>query len=511
MSRRLIIALVLAAVAVLVVVLATRDGDDDAYVVRAVFDSGGFMVKGELVRVAGADVGEIESVDVTLPGEISSYEDGRPQAISGKAVIVMRINDPSFQDFRRDASCHIRPQSLIGEKFVDCRPTLPRAPGSPPPPLLREIPEGQPGEGQYLLPLENNSTSVDPDLINDINSLPYAQRFRLILNELGASLAGRGEDIREAVKRANPALRDAGRLIGILDEQREQLTQLAADSEEILGPFSREREHVAGFFANAGAAGEASSERGDELEESLRKFPEFLRQFRATMRSLGAFSDAASPVFADFDRASPAFAEATRLLTPFSAASTVALKSLGASGEVAGPLLRATTPVLRKTRDLARSGVVPTNELSRFLTSTQRTKGFDGLVDLIYNGAATNNGFDQYGHFARSLVTLTACFEYTVTPESQCTSNFNFGAEASSSSFADHYRLLQEKVESQGGDSGTSGGTAAGQPQQRRPAPISPGIPAAPAGPGLGENQQLGAEGLPSVPQRALLDYLLGP
>ena len=510
MSRRLAIGLVLAAIAVAIVIVATRGGEDDGYVVRAVFDSGGFMVKGELVRVAGADVGEVESVDVTQPGEISSYEDGRPQAVSGKAVIVLKINDPSFQDFRSDASCHIRPQSLIGEKFIDCRPTLPRAPGSPPPPALKKIPDGQPGEGQYLLPLENNSTSVDPDLINDIQSLPYAQRFRLILNELGASLAGRGEDIREAVKRANPALRDAGRLIGILEEQRRQLAQLASDSEQILGPFSREREHVAGFFSNAGAAGEASSERGDELEESLRKFPEFLRQFRATMRSLGAFSDAASPVFADFDRASPAFAEATRLLTPFSAASTVALKSLGASGEVAGPLLREAVPVIRKTRDLARSGVVPTNELSRFLVSTQRTKGFDGLVDLIYSGAAANNGFDQYGHFVRSLVTLTACFEYTVTPESQCTSNFNFGAEASSASFADHYRLLQEKLESQGGGE-PSGGTVAGQPPQRRPAPISPAVPAAPTGPGLGESRQLGAGELPLPQQRALLDYLLGP
>jgi phospholipid/cholesterol/gamma-HCH transport system substrate-binding protein len=510
MSRRLIIGLVLAAVAILVIVLASGDGEDDGYVVRAVFDSGGFMVKGELVRVAGADVGEIESVDVTRPGEISSYEDGRPQAVSGKAVIVMRIDDPSFQDFRRDAGCHIRPQSLIGEKFVDCRPTLPRAPGSPPPPPLREIPEGQPGAGQYLLPLENNSASVDPDLINDIQSLPYAQRFRLILNELGASLAGRGEDIEEAVKRANPALRDAGRLIEILDEQRRQLAQLAADSEQILGPFSREREHVAGFFANAGAAGEASSERGDELEESLRKFPEFLRQFRATMRSLGAFSDAASPVFADFDRASPAFAEATRLLTPFSAASTVALKSLGASGEVAGPLLRQAVPIARKTRDLARSGVVPTNELSRFLVSTRRTKGFDGLVDLIYNGAAVNNGFDQYGHFTRGLVVPQDCFEYAVTPSSVCPATFNLGAASSSTvDYAELYRLIQEKLDSQAG--GKTGGTAAGQPPQRRPAPISPAVPAAPPGPGLGENQQLGARALPSPSQRALLDYLLGP
>ena len=96
---------------------------------RAIFDNGGFMVKGEQVRVAGANVGEIESVGVTMPGEIDSYEDGKPQAVSGKAVIVMKIDDPGFQDFRSDASCLIRPQSLIGEKFVDCRPTLPRAPG----------------------------------------------------------------------------------------------------------------------------------------------------------------------------------------------------------------------------------------------------------------------------------------------------------------------------------------------------------------------------------------------
>ena len=154
----------------------------------------------------------------------------------GKAIIVMDITDPGFQDFRSDASCQIRPQSLIGEKFVDCRPTLPRAPGSPPPPPLKKIPSGQPGAGQYLLPLGSNGTSVDPDLINDIQTLPYAQRFRLIFNELGAGLAGRGDDIEVLVKRANPVLRDVDRLFGILSAQRDQLAQLASDSEQILRP-----------------------------------------------------------------------------------------------------------------------------------------------------------------------------------------------------------------------------------------------------------------------------------
>ena len=52
--------------------------------VRAIFDNGGFMVNGELVRVAGANVGEIKSVGVTMPGEVDSYKNGKPQAVRAK-------------------------------------------------------------------------------------------------------------------------------------------------------------------------------------------------------------------------------------------------------------------------------------------------------------------------------------------------------------------------------------------------------------------------------------------
>jgi hypothetical protein len=193
MSRRAKIAAALLVAAVLVVVLVVSGGgrNDDGYKVRAVFDNGGFMVKGEQVRIAGANVGTIESVGVSMPGEIVAFRGGEPVEGPGKAIIVMEIEDPGFQDFRSDASCQIRPQSLIGEKFVDCRPSLPRAPGSPAPPPLKKVPEGEEGEGQYLLPLGSSGTSVDPDLINDIQSLPYAQRFRLIFNELGAGFGAR--------------------------------------------------------------------------------------------------------------------------------------------------------------------------------------------------------------------------------------------------------------------------------------------------------------------------------
>ncbi len=506
MRRPLVIGAVVAALIAALVLIFSGDGDEDGYVVRAVFDSGGFMVKGEQVRVAGANVGEIESVGVTMPGEIDSYEGGKARAVPGKAVIVMKITDPGFQDFRSDGSCHIRPQSLIGEKFVDCRPTLPRAPGSPPAPPLEEIPSDQPGAGQYLLPLENNSASVDPDLINDINRLPYAQRFRLIFNELGAGLASRGADIEAAVKRANPVLRDVDRLLGILNSQRDRLTQLAVDSEQILEPLSQERARVAGFFTNSGAAAQASSERGADLEASLRKFPEFLREFRLTMRSLQGFSDAAAPVFADLGKAAPSLTEATRELTPFSAASTVALKSLGATGEIAGPTLRAADPIVRKTRDLARTGASPTTKLAKFFTSAKETKGWDALVDLIYNGAATTNGFDQYGHFARTLVTLTNCTDYRIGALSGCVANFTgAGAGISSISSTELPRFVEEELAKPGGGTLARPGTSS--------AAVAPSAPTeAPSAPGIADGRQLGAKtALPSPRQRALLDYLLGP
>jgi phospholipid/cholesterol/gamma-HCH transport system substrate-binding protein len=506
MIRRLIIAAALVAAVLVVVLLVSGGGSgNNGYQVRAVFDNGAFMVTGEQVRVAGANVGTIESVDVSMPGQTVAYRDGKPVAVPGKAIIVMDITDPGFQDFRSDAGCQIRPQSLIGEKFVDCRPTLPRAPGSPPPPPLKEIPDGQEGAGQHLLPLGSNGTSVDPDLINDIQTLPYAQRFRLIFNELGAGLAGRGEDLEVLVKRANPVLRDVDRLFGILSAQRDRLAQLTSDSDAILRPLARERSHVAGFFTNSGAAAQASSERGPELEEALQKFPTFLREFRLTMRSLQGFSDAATPAFSDLGKAAPSLTDATRTLTPFSEATTVALKSLGETGEASGPIFREADPIIRKTTDLSTTGVVPTKELARLFTSLEKTAGWGALTELIYNTTATFNGFDQYGHFGRTLGTLTNCPDYEPSPggASGCVARFTGGnvreATSSSTSAASLSSLLYQRLE--GELSAQTGGTSAGG------GGFSTGIGQA----GAAGGEAGVAEASETGGTAPLLDYLLGP
>src|SRR4051794_33583510 len=108
--------------------VAAKDGGGSGYEVRAIFDDAASAVPGEDVRIAGAKVGSIGKMDVT------------PQK---KASVVLKITNGGFSPFHSDATCTIRPQSLIGEKYVECDP------GSPKQAALKTIPNGRPGAGQH--------------------------------------------------------------------------------------------------------------------------------------------------------------------------------------------------------------------------------------------------------------------------------------------------------------------------------------------------------------------------
>jgi phospholipid/cholesterol/gamma-HCH transport system substrate-binding protein len=424
MRRIAFIAAGLLLVALLIALPAIgSNGSSGSYEVRGIFDNGSFVVKAEEVRVAGATVGTVESVDVSSNDEIVSLEGG-PHAVPGKAVVVMDITDSGFKDFRADASCLIRPQSLIGEKYIDCEPTQPRAPGTPPPPPLEQIDDDQPGSGQYLLPLENNGKTVDIDLVQNIQRLPYRDRFRLILNDLGAALAGRGDDLGEVIDRANPALRQTDRVLKILAQQSQQLASLADNGDRVLEPLARNRTQITGFFRNSAIAGRATAERSADLEESLQKFPATLRQVRLTMTKLKGFADQGTPLFADLNQAGPGLSKATVNLPAFARLSIPALQTLGDAAEAAGPKLAASDGLLTDLVATANSSVPVGQNFSAFLDTFTKTQGFQSLMDFIYNSVGSTNGIDAFGHFLRSNLQLTSCVEVAATLQSGCEAFF---------------------------------------------------------------------------------------
>jgi phospholipid/cholesterol/gamma-HCH transport system substrate-binding protein len=404
-------------------------GNDGPYEVRAVFDNGAFVVNGEEVRIAGATVGTIKSVDVSDDDEIVSREGG-DHAVPGKAVVVMEIDDDGFKPFYEDASCTIRPQSLIGERYIDCTPTQPRAPGTPLPPELEQIPDGQPGAGEYLLPLENNGTTVDLDLVQNIQRVPYRDRFRLILNELGAGLAARGDELGEVIDRANPALRQTDRVLNILARQSRQLADLASNGDRSLEPLARNRTSVTGFFRNAAIAADATAERGADLEQGLEKFPETLHQVRLTMAKLKDFADQGTPVFADLKVSGANISKATQKLSPFARDAIPALTTLGDAAQSAGPKLAASDSLLANIADAGAAAVPVGNNLSSLFDTFIRTGGFQSLGDFIYYTSAATNGFDSFGHFLRLNFQVTNCNEVVSFVLQGCEANFQHSETA---------------------------------------------------------------------------------
>lgn len=467
MKKRILItagALFVAIAAFVAVGAAGSDGSD-RYLVRAVFDNAAFVVVDEDVRIGGANVGHVESLDVSRPGEIVSTENGGSDK-PGKAVIVFDITEPGFQDFREDASCTITPQSLIGEKYVDCRPTVPRRAGADPAPPLEPIPEGEPGAGQYLLPLENNYKVTDVDLVNNIMRRPYPERFRIILNELGGWFAARGGDLEEIVQRANPALDEVNRIFNMLAEDRRLLAQLAADGDRIMRPWARERQRVVGFMSNSAEAAAASAEHSEELRQSWEKFPTFLREFRETMGELGFFAEEATPVARDLRTAAPTYTAWTEALAPFSEASTVALESLGDAGDEAGPLFAEALPLVTTAGTLSRSGVRPLNDLSALLMSTRESKGFDHLMDLFYNFTAAMNGFDSRGHFGRTVPWPSNCLDFEIAPTTGCGANFrDLGTGFSST--AEMFAVIRSMIDEMAPEDLALDGAGGVNPNQR--------------------------------------------
>ncbi len=407
-----------AALVVVVLLATSAGGSSGSYSVRAIFDDAGNVISGENVKIDGVKVGTVGSVTAT------------PQE---QAAVVLNIANPGFQDFRADASCTIEPEALIGEKFVNCLPTQPRAVGTPLPPPLNKIPSGQEGAGERLLPVKNTSSPVDVDLLGDIARLPERQRLTIIINELGAGLAGRGSDLNVVVKRADPALRELDKVLAIFAGENKILAKLAVDSDKALGPFAAVRGRVADFIAQANTVSTATANHRGALAQNLADFPAFLRQLGPAMERLGQFADQTTPTFTALGVAAPGIDEAFTHLAPFSNSTNVFFKSLGKTAQAAGPAIASTQPLLGQLQSLGSAANPFASNLSELLSSLRSTGGLERLLDLVFLGGGGLNGYDSLGHFVRAEIVAKPCVGYQVAPQGGCSANF-FKTEGSAAS-----------------------------------------------------------------------------
>ena len=374
-------------------VLAASGDDEDVYLVRAVFDNASFLIPGEDVKVAGVKVGTIARLDLTR---------------DNKAAVVLRIDDPAFRPFRRDASCRVGLQSLIGEQFVECTPTQRRAGGVPLPPPLPRIRTGT-GRGEHLLPVAQTVTPVNQDLVANVMRLPQRERLRLVINDLGAGLAGNGSALRAALRRANPALQQTERVIGVLAQQDRLLARLVERSDRVLAPLARRRKDLTGFIDSAGKTAVATADRGDALEQNFRKLPGFLRRLGPAVDDLGGLAEEMAPALETLRRQSASINATVARLGPTARLATPALVELGDTAERG----RKTFPALEPTTDelvaLSRPLLPLSKDLAAVSSSFDKTGGIEDTMRFIYYYTGSVNGQDQLGHYIRGALQVNVC------------------------------------------------------------------------------------------------------
>ena len=396
------------AIAAVVILSGFSSSSGDPYTVRAIFDDAAFAVQGEDVRIAGANVGSIQSLGVTA---------------NKQAAVTVAISDSRFAPFYANATCAIRPQSLIGEQYVDCDP------GSSSAPPLTPITKG-PGTGSYLLPVTRTSSPIDSDIVQDISTEPVRQSLSVIIDELGTGLAARGSDLNAVIHRANPSLGDTDKVLKILASQNHVLAQLATSSDAVLAPLARESRQISGFIIHANTTSVASAARAGDISRTFRLFPSFLRQLRPLMADLGALADQGTPLMTELGQSASALGRQYANLTPFAAKARTALINLGVTAQKAQPSLVATLPLAQRLRRLGASGEPAAANLQRLTESLDNTGAIEQLMKLLFNGTAVGNSFDSLGHYVRDEPLVSSCTNYATTPVPGCSSNFSQAGQA---------------------------------------------------------------------------------
>lgn len=386
-------------------------GGDGRYRVDALFDNASFLVAGQDVRIAGVTVGAVEDVSVTR---------------DHRARIAMDI-DRRFAPFRADADCFIAPQSLIGERFVQCSPGTPRAPvlgaraGHPP-----------------TVPLANTHSPVDADLVLSAFRLPVRERLSIVLGELGVGVAGNGRALSAAIRRSNPAIGATRRVLRIVDADRAVLGRLIDRSDAVIAELARRRGRVAAFVDEAQHVAGIAAQRDGALSEGIRRLPVTLDETRSSLDALRALTERSQPLLKDLRTATAPLTQLVGDVPAFASAARPALRRLAKMSQTGTATLRDGAPVVRRLRSFARRAV-PAGELVAELTESLRDRGaVEGLQFFYYNIALAISRYDEVSHILPAyVVAAPGCAQYASTTTPGCDAHFVKGAATTTRSTRD--------------------------------------------------------------------------
>jgi ABC-type transporter Mla subunit MlaD len=420
--RRLLTALVVlgSLVAAVAMSAASGGGKPSLKSYEIVFDNAFGLVEGGVLKIGGVEAGTTDSFRLT-----------RSQPY--RTIVTASVKEPGFDSLRADATCDVRQQSLIGEYFVDCD--------------LGESKDVLPDGGR--IPVEQTSSTIPPDLINNVMRRPYRERFRLILSELGTGLAGRPEELNDVIRRAHPALRELTETIAILREQNKVMRDFFRDADTVSAAVEPFKEDVARWARESADTAEIQASRSEQLGRYWSRLPDFLAELRPTMAELERTATAQIPTLRRLERAAPDLERFLRATEPFARNTRNALDPLSEMTTAGRAAISESSQEIRQLNRLASFAPRLGKPLRQFLqaiddrrrsiekdpgakplappapdkTAYRDGQGYTGMeafMNYLYFQTLAINPVDELGHILRIVLFAGGpCAPYSANPTAQ--------------------------------------------------------------------------------------------
>lgn len=364
-----VFALIAAATALALVTV----GRSDDRTLRAAFSSASQVVAGQDVRLAGREIGEVESVDL----------------VDGQALLELRIDDRAWP-LHRGTTARLRYGTTTGyvARYVELEP----GPRSAPP-----LTDGG------VLSAGETVTPVEFDEMYRILNAEARRDLKGMVRNFGDTVNGREQELGTGVAAAAKGLDETASLMRELGADPAALRTLVDSGARTSAAIASREHELRDLVTNAAATFDEFAQHAGATRASLKRFPRTLRVTRSSLgrldRSLGGLTALVRDIRPGAGRVrelAPVVRRTTSTLLDVAPLATSTLRR----GRLASPQIRA---LLREgTPFIKRLGGV----LGEFAPQMKCLRPqAPEIISFFSTWAAFSKNYDAVEHYNRGLVT----------------------------------------------------------------------------------------------------------
>ena len=303
------------------------------------------------VNVAGVRVGDVVNTELR----------------NGRALVKLSIDRGQLPAVYADGHASLVPRTPLKDMQIELYPGR-RAAG--------KVPEGG------VLRSASNTIPIDSDELSAALDADTRAYFTALVSAASRGMAGRGRDLRSALRALGPTTEQLRRITGLLAARRSALGRLVHNLSTLsVAAAGRDRE-LAQVVDAGSATLRAVASQDAALRESVALLPGVLRRARGTLTDATPFAEAIPPTLA--------------ALTPTARRLPAALRAAGPLANVAEPFIRTQVrPLVREAGPLVDDLGVTVSNLSRLSPHLVAAfKVFDYVAnELAYNPPGDDEGF----------------------------------------------------------------------------------------------------------------------